>query len=248
MCMVRDRVVAGNTGPVLTWDWARLFIGGVELLELQSLLTILCAVTVESGCNKFIWNYDESGVFTVASLKKILGSFKRNRPNCLFVWNNWNPKKVGIVSWREEKERLPMRCPLARRRINVPDLVCMLCREYDETGEHLFVLCHFAQTIWQNIAICCKIPPIIAFDLKDILGMHDFCPGSRKKKKALNAIFLVTVWSIWKARNEVLFRSTQPSVSKVLEEVKALAFLWVKNRSKEASMTWENWSSFNIFG
>ncbi|XP_022031670.1 uncharacterized protein LOC110932658 [Helianthus annuus] len=114
------------------------------------------------------------------------------RPSRVFEWNNWVPKKVAIVAWRSEMERLPTKCALSIRNIPVQNQRCMLCSEYDETSEHLFVSCHFAQTIWQNIAGWCRMPPIIAFDVKDLLELHGFSTGSKKKKKAINAIVLVT--------------------------------------------------------
>ncbi|XP_021974524.1 uncharacterized protein LOC110869590 [Helianthus annuus] len=247
LCMVNERITNGSHGPVYMWDWARPISGGVEQEELQRLINIVSIVTIGMGKDKFKWNYDDSGDFRVADIKRYFSIFNRSTPISSFVWNNWVPKKVGIVSWSAEKDRLPTRCALARRSVNVPDLLCLFCSEHDETGEHLFVSCQFAQIIWQNIATWCKIPSFIAFDFKDILNMHGYNSGSWKKKKVLNAIFLVTVWCIWKARNEAMFNSVQPSVTKILDEVKSMAFLWIKNRSRDETITWENWRSFNIF-
>ncbi|KAM0068036.1 hypothetical protein Hdeb2414_s0002g00068481 [Helianthus debilis subsp. tardiflorus] len=39
------------------------------------------------------------------------------------------------------------------------------------------------------------------------MDLHDFSPGSRKRKKALHAVVLTVVWCIWKTRNEVLFHN-----------------------------------------
>ncbi|XP_022018936.1 uncharacterized protein LOC110918968 [Helianthus annuus] len=180
-------------------------------------------------------------------LKKILSSHNRVQPIRVFDWNNWVPKKVAIVAWRAEMERLPTKCALSNRNINVQNRFCSLCGDFDETSEHLLVACHFAQVIWKNIAYWCKIPLIIAFDIKDLLVLHGFSPGSRKRKKTLYAIILVAIWSIWKMRNEVTFGQAIPNTTKVLDEVKSMAFLWVKNRSKEVTLSWENWSRFSIF-
>ncbi|MFS7976006.1 hypothetical protein Hanom_Chr10g00887441 [Helianthus anomalus] len=108
-----------------------------------------------------------------------------------------------------------------------------MCGEYEETSEHILVSCHFAYIIWQSIATWVRIPPIIAFEVKDLLTLHWFSPGSRKRKKALYAVILVGFWCIWKTRNEAVFGQGSPSITKVLDEVKSLAYLWVKNRSKE---------------
>ncbi|XP_021984710.1 uncharacterized protein LOC110880495 [Helianthus annuus] len=185
--------------------------------------------------------------FSVSSIKAILSSFNRVRRDRIFVWNNWVPKKVGIVAWRAINEKLPTRTALALRRVNVPDLSCLFCGEYAESCEHIFVTCHFAQMVWQNIAIWCKMPPILAFDFKDLLELHGFSSGLRKRKKATHALVLIVGWCIWKTRNETMYNNGILNVLKVLEEVKSLGFLWVKNRSKEAFLTWEDWSRFSCF-
>ncbi|MFS8013371.1 hypothetical protein Hanom_Chr14g01332131 [Helianthus anomalus] len=61
------------------------------------------------------------------------------------------------------------------------------------------------------------------------------CFMSRIKEK--KAFHVVTLIIIWRMRNEVEFKRTSNSASKVIEEVKTLGFLWIKNRSKEASIT-----------
>ncbi|XP_022003660.1 uncharacterized protein LOC110901119 [Helianthus annuus] len=143
-------------------------------------------------------------------------------------------------------ERLPTKCALAIRNISVQNKLCVLCGDYAETSEHIFVACQFAQMIWQNIADWCKVPPIFAFELNDVLTLHETCSGSSTKKKVIHAVILVTIWSLWKLRNESVFRHSLPHTTKILDEIKAMAYLWVKNRAKTVSLTWEDWSRFNF--
>ncbi|XP_021986989.1 uncharacterized protein LOC110883581 [Helianthus annuus] len=145
-------------------------------------------------------------------------------------------------------ERLPTKSALRSRNIMVLSNLCVHCGNFVETCEHIFVTCQFAQVIWQNIADWCRIPPIIAFDVKDLLDLHGGASNGRKKKKALHAVVLVTFWSLWKMRNETVFRQASPCTTKILDEIKALAYLWVKNRSKMAELTWEKWCRFEIIG
>ncbi|KAJ0558404.1 putative reverse transcriptase zinc-binding domain-containing protein [Helianthus annuus] len=247
LCTVSNRIRTNSSGPLITWDWARPITDGSESAEFQVLLGLLSVVVVSQGVDKQVWNMDDTGLFSVSSIKKILSSTDRTLPSRIFSWNNWIPKKVGMVAWRAEKDRLPTREALIRRQINITDASCVLCGECMESSEHLFVACHFAQTVWQNIASWCKIPPIVAFDFKDLLDLHDFSSGPQKRKKTMQAIFHIVIWCIWKTRNEVIFRNSQPNVIKVLEEVKSLGYLWVKNRSRETSITWEGWSRFSVF-
>ncbi|XP_022030513.1 uncharacterized protein LOC110931426 [Helianthus annuus] len=135
--------------------------------------------------DKWLWKFDGSGSFNVASIKRILGAANRVRPARVFKWNNWVPEKVGIVAWRAEMERLPTKSALFARNIPVQNQMCAMCGNYFETSEHIFVSCHFAQLIWQNVVNWCSIPPIIAFDIKDLLTLHEISSGSSRKKKVL---------------------------------------------------------------
>ncbi|KAJ0490856.1 putative RNA-directed DNA polymerase [Helianthus annuus] len=223
-----------------------IFIGDWSLSNIFNLRRVLRCYYLVSGLRVNLEKCSIFGFGVEASIKKTLSSVNRVRPGKAFEWNNWVPKKVGIVAWRAEMERLPTRCALAARSIPVNDRTCIMCGSYDESSEHLLVSCQFAQMVWQNIALWCSIPPIIAFDLKDMLTLHEVCTVSGKKKKVLHAVILVAIWSIWKSRNEAVFQQKSPNMTKTLDEIKAMAYLWVKNRSRSMTLTWEDWSKFKI--
>ncbi|MFS7949501.1 putative reverse transcriptase zinc-binding domain-containing protein [Helianthus anomalus] len=143
-------------------------------------------------------------------------------------------------------ERLPTKQALSARNVQIHDQLCVFCGEYVETSEHIFISCHFAQATWLNLATWWGIPPIIAFGLKDLLTIHGSSSGSEKKWKAIHAVVLVAIWNIWKSRNDALFRQLTPNWVKMLDEIKAMAYLWIKSRSKVTSLTWEDWSRFKF--
>ncbi|XP_035842805.1 uncharacterized protein LOC118489214 [Helianthus annuus] len=245
-CLVEDRLQLNSAGPHFNWVWIRPDLGPVAAVQLQQ-LQLLTGCWVGSGkkdCWK--WNYDNNGIFTVAGIKGILSSANRTVPNNVFLWSNWVPKKVGLVAWRAEMERLPTRRALANRNIPVPNQMYVLCSDYVESCEHVFVSCHYAQMLWQNLAMWCGLPPIIAFGINDLLTLQDSASGSRRKRKVVHAIILVTFWSIWKMRNETVFKQGVPNVTRTLDEIKSMAYLWVKSRSKVVDLTWKNWSRFNL--
>ncbi|KAJ0954872.1 putative reverse transcriptase zinc-binding domain-containing protein [Helianthus annuus] len=122
------------------------------------------------------WELEDSGGFTVSSLKKLLQSRRYSAAAGNFVWNNWLPKKVGFVAWRAAIQRLPTADALRRRNINLADPMCRLCRDCLESIDHIFTACHFSQTVWQVVATWCHIQPIFAFHVKDLLDIivHEF--------------------------------------------------------------------------
>ncbi|XP_035844162.1 uncharacterized protein LOC118490565 [Helianthus annuus] len=120
----------------------------------------------------------------------MLAGFNRVRPDYVVKWNNWIPKKVGMVAWRALKERLPTRVALQRRGVTVQNLDCILCSDFCETSDYLFVSC---------------------------------------------------------VQNDLMFAGKTKSIANVVEEIKAKSFVWVKYRSKEVNMSWDQWRIFDVF-
>ncbi|KAJ0860577.1 putative reverse transcriptase zinc-binding domain-containing protein [Helianthus annuus] len=245
-CRISDRVSWEADRLCLSWVWNRPVMSDYEEAELLDLTCLLCDFSHYEGPDVWVWKHGQSETFSVASIKNTMETANRSVPADLFLWNNFIPKKVGVVSWRARSERLLTRVALAARNMNIGDTRCPLCAEYDETSDHLFVSCHFSQSIWLIIAQWCRIPPMVAFSFKDILDTHISVYGSKKKKKVISVIIQVVIWSIWRMRNEVIFGLVEPNISKVVEESKSMAYHWIKNRSRSHTWSWSEWRNFNI--
>ncbi|KAJ0805669.1 putative RNA-directed DNA polymerase [Helianthus annuus] len=144
-CLVAERVRLGPNGATWRWDWRRQPLSTEEMLEFQQLNDILQHVSVSSGPDQWVWNLDPSGQFNVGSIKNSINILNRVRPDYVVKWNGWVPKKVGMVAWRAQVERLLTRVALSRRGVPVQSADCVLCGEYNETSDHILVSCDFAQ-------------------------------------------------------------------------------------------------------
>jgi hypothetical protein len=69
------------------------------------------------------------------------------------VWASWAPSKVVMFSWQLLLGRLPTRVNLAKWRvIPIGEQGCWYCgSEYNETEDHLFLLCPFAWRVWLEV-------------------------------------------------------------------------------------------------
>ncbi|KAJ0495935.1 putative reverse transcriptase zinc-binding domain-containing protein [Helianthus annuus] len=245
-CCVSDRVSWDDNSVVFSWVWNRETLTVGEQEELMELSLLLCDFNGGVGPDSLLWKYDKSEDFSVASIKSIAASASRSVPGYLFFWNKFIPKKVGIVSWRALSERLPTRVALAARGIDITDTRCLFCGDYEETSDHLFVSCHFSQSVWSIISQWSRVPAILAFSLRDILDAGMSVCGSKKKKLVYNAISQVVIWSLWRMRNDVVFGQMAPSITRVVEESKSMAYHWIKNRSGSVHWSWNEWRSFNM--
>ncbi|XP_022003858.1 uncharacterized protein LOC110901312 [Helianthus annuus] len=225
LCRVSQRVVWESSGASFMWLWKINLNSDDEVFELQNLLDILNLFHPRAGPDIWIW---------------------KPAANLWLLGGRHQICSVGIVSWRALSERLPTKSALVARNVDVGSIGYPLCNEHPESSDHLFVACQFSQAIWLVIAQWCKIPPLITFSLKDVLDIRSAVSGSKRKKKLINAIFQVVIWSIWRLRNEVIFRQVDPNMSRVIEESKSMSYLWIKNRLKSSNWSWGEWRNFSF--
>ncbi|XP_076907117.1 uncharacterized protein LOC143563469 [Bidens hawaiensis] len=140
-------------------------------------------------------------------------------------------------------ERVPLLVSLARRNVAVDSVVCLICGMEEETAEHLLNSCRFAQEIWGKVTNWCRVPNFFAFSIRDLL--EAYIP--KDKAKVFHAICLTTLWCIWRARNEAVFEGKLVQLESVFGEIKGLNFLWLQNRAKKSSLSWNDSTRFDFW-
>ncbi|XP_022029024.1 uncharacterized protein LOC110930104 [Helianthus annuus] len=158
-----------------------------------------------------------------------------------FRTNGLNGYQKSERAWREEQDRLATLKGLKKINMLHGPATCRLCGETDEDANHLFASCYTTAIVWQKVSAWCNIPPIYAYDFRDLLKFHKSSNKSEHKKKLVQTIVLTTCWEIWKARNDTIFAGKRIAVDGIFGELQSLALTWIKHRSKDALMDWESW-------
>ncbi|KAJ0511447.1 putative reverse transcriptase zinc-binding domain-containing protein [Helianthus annuus] len=244
--MVSDRLRAPGPVDRIEWQWHRAPSSNAELTELNGIVAILAQISITNQEDSWTWQAEDLGIFTVKSVRKIISNTNTVPCDIIFEWNRWIPRKVNIFGWRMNLDRLPTRCALEKRHIPIPSTLCPLCSEANETVEHLFTSCFVCSIVWQMVSSWLSIPPIYAYTVRDILGLHKDMAGLDAKKMIIHAILVIACWGIWKLRNEVVFSSKRIDIARLIADIKASSYLWVKNIAKLFSVEWVNWLEFDF--
>lgn len=123
-----------------------------------------------------------------------------------WLWDCLYQPKHKVFFWLLIKDRLSTRNILRRRNMHLESYNCVLClQNTEETCQHLFLRCPFANQCWQLIHI--DIPLNV-----DFLEIADYFKD-RLHTQFLMAAVVLMCWTIWATRNDLIFKGIQPSLN-----------------------------------
>ncbi|XP_035836083.1 uncharacterized protein LOC110888901 [Helianthus annuus] len=210
-CRFQERL-SGN------WLWRHDPSLEDELTEMAELLRAVNSVSLNNSSDKWVWKGDSFRVFSVASVKKVLEGDFTNVSGFLLEWCKWVPIKCNVFVWRTTMGRIPTSDALRKRGIYAGDGLCPLCRTEDDLADHLLTSCLMATILWQKISRWCRLPPIFAFSVKDLLMIHSSGGLKSGEGVALHGIMITACWCLWLARNKALFSGVDVKVDSIFSE------------------------------
>ncbi|MFS8029935.1 putative ribosomal protein L37ae [Helianthus anomalus] len=96
----------------------------------------------------------------------------------------------------------------------------------------------FSNEVWQAVSAA----KIIAFSTKDILNLHTSLDGGKTYRWMTQSVLLMACWILWKLRNNIVFNRKKAKAAGVVQELKILGLLWIKNRSRKVSLDESKWN------
>ncbi|XP_037418890.1 uncharacterized protein LOC119283440 [Triticum dicoccoides] len=183
--------------------------------EVRNIQHLVAHVTLDNGHNiKDVWSYIW-GTTEYAARRFYKFCFRNVKAHKTYHWL-WKSKvtvKIKVFGWLLLSDRLNTRDMLKRRHYNVgDDLSCLLCGHAQEDVDHMILNCPFSKHCWSR------------------LGMNPEqhttrLPWLETAKKNWNKpmfmeAFIQASWSIWKERNDKLFRQINPSYNSWLDRFK----------------------------
>ncbi|KAI3704850.1 hypothetical protein L1987_75079 [Smallanthus sonchifolius] len=245
-CLVFDRYDRLALSFSNKWEWRRWPSTVAEVSEWDVLVSMLQVFSLTEAPDRWEWIGGDQADFSVKAVKNFLRSDNDYSSNFVFKWSKWVPKKCNIFIWRAEMGRIATVDALRRRNCFSGDSTCVLCDDFDESADHLLCACSVASNVWSMVSRWCRVSPIFAFSVRDLLSLSDISGLGEMAKEAFQGILIVGVWCIWRARNNKRFTNTQKTAHDIFLDIKSLGFLWYRNRSKNKGICWANWCYFNL--
>ncbi|MFS7940817.1 hypothetical protein Hanom_Chr05g00468791 [Helianthus anomalus] len=141
-------------------------------------------VSLSDSRDRWEWIGGDSVDFSVKAVKEFLKSEDDYSSHFVFKWSKWVPKKCNILVW-----------------------IAKMGMDGAESAKHIFCSCSVALNLWYLISRWCRINPIYAFSIRDLLSIHEYSGLEKNAKEVLQGIIMMGCWCIWKARNEKRFNN-----------------------------------------
>lgn len=164
------------------------------------------AMRYDENNGSWVSSFVKDGEKCIAALRDRIerASFPVNDGN--FPWLRLIPKKVLGFVWRAKQNRIPSAVAPKNRGIDLASTICDVCKTSDETSGHILVSCTMARSVLQSILHWCGLP---VNEFQSVQNINDYasnwgnCP---KRKDILTMILFRALRSLWKARNDRVFK------------------------------------------
>ncbi|KAJ0853546.1 putative RNA-directed DNA polymerase [Helianthus annuus] len=247
-CSVSDRynIIQGRA----EWFWGSSNVLPNEELknEWADCLVRIKNIIISDRSDGWLWKLGERKVdFQVSIVRAELDDINLINETKVLNWLHWLPKKVNCFLWRVVLDRIATKEALQIRRLHLNSSNCVLCNESLESVSHLLITCDMAQQTWILIFQWMKIPlPRYILSVVQLLEFIGSYKGGKKLNRAVYTVAAATCWNIWLMRNAVIFKSKPPDIAKLISDIKAISYTWIKNRAGLSDISWENWRNFNF--
>jgi hypothetical protein len=201
-----------------------------HLTEFVQLWDLIQRVHLEEGVDDDIsWKLTTNGQYSMATAYKLQFFGLVESSLYKIVWKAWATPKAKNHGWLALQNRLWMADGLRKRGWDNYGL-CPLCKQTEETNNHLFVHCHYSVRVWELLKDWLHIQGLhprlwVGLDIQDWWSLLAEASGAHRK--GLASLTLLTVWMIWEERNARVFKHKLLPTFVILDKIKCEARLWV---------------------
>ncbi|GAU38731.1 hypothetical protein TSUD_208420 [Trifolium subterraneum] len=190
---------------------------------------ILHTPLLESVQNdKITWQHEKNGLYTVKSAYRFCISTIPGRDQHRvegkwhLIWQTQMPPKIKNFMWRICRNCLPTRARLHDRGVTCP-INCVLCDAGDEDSNHLFFSCQNSINCWQQMGLWSSIMQHRNLTISVKENVFNIMLQLNEDSRA---VFACVMWSIWKQRNDVIWRNERVHRTVVCERANSLLTGW----------------------
>ena len=186
-------------------------MGNTLFSDLQVLLQQI--QLVEGVQDEVCWRFHSSGCFSVRGFQdeyyKGIDHSQQHNKEINKVWRKVAPPKAELFLWLVMQGRINTKVRLQSLNL-LPnsDTRCVFCKNVDEDLSHLLFNCTH---VWKFWYCCCNtwgLSWVMSNDPNINFDSWITAPFKGGNRKRWILCFYVITWSIWKHRNDIIFKAS----------------------------------------
>ncbi|GKE34147.1 RNA-directed DNA polymerase, eukaryota [Tanacetum coccineum] len=213
--------------------------GGAELSQFVEFTEMMQQVILALVSDRWTWTLNNSGEFSVASVRKLIDDKVCTCGNQITRWIRYVPNKVNIHAWKVMTNSLATKFNISRRGIDIDSISCVNCGIGVETTSHLFFKCEMAQQVSHLINLWWDVPDMETDSYDSWKIWVGNIRLTSKTKMMFEGVYHVSWWLLWWYRNQKIFEAKTPNKALLFDDVISKFFYWCRSRSKD-SFSWND--------
>ena len=172
-----------------------------------------------TGGDAWRWNIGPEVFYSLDSARAHIDQMTLPGIGVAVRWNKSVPRKVNIMVWRLQLNRLPLRVNLDARGIDLESIMCPVCDSEQEDARHLFFRCEVARQLWRRIGMWIDQDISAVFDWEMLWDWIDGQPVRRIQRRVIDVVCRTSMWVLWRFRNAKVFDDQSLSQSMLFDLV-----------------------------
>lgn len=217
-----DRAIDRWEGSLAIWKSATMMDLNVDLALQWNQITWSMrnrGIYRSEAEDKLIWKgYRGRSTVFVKDIYLQLQQECSDRQDIIFpniFWKSSCPNKIIIFVWLVFHNKNLTWANLQKRNWSGP-AICLICKSNEETNYHIFLSCPHSLGIWKCLA------DHFGFNRISFLSLKEAFEWWCNMKSEWRPILLLTLWAIWKWRNQALFQNSKENYHYVFEYIISL--------------------------
>lgn len=167
------------------------------------------------------YNWTKSHSFSSSRVSKH-SSHQIDNKDWKLIWNIRAVPKVNNFLWRAITNAIPTKLSFFHRKV-ASNPLCPFCKKFEESIEHIMLLCPWVMCVWFGSLLNYKPNPQLVTTLDSwFLGMVQSLSLLKPCLSNFLSLIAIIVWEIWKERCHALFNGLDPSPARVLQKSSSL--------------------------
>jgi len=176
-------------------------LNGILWEEWSNLMLLLDEVSLSDGRDEVFWALERSQQYSAKSLYNLMTFGGVQDVQMMLIWKCNIPLKVKIFLWMAIHDRIQCGVQLKKKKWSGPE-ECFSCDRL-ETSDHILFQCPIAVFLWSFFREC--LGWLLSPTSCSALFLEILTKLRGKKQQVTLFLCAGALWTIWKARNDVVF-------------------------------------------